>query len=131
MVKAEELVQRCIHPADDISARKLGEPEHRWSYLVFLQILSKYLEVKRELGEYDYHYHYGRESLLHYSRWMLENEIPYKACLSKVEIPTETWPAHDHPAPEPLTMVAPIGTCRSKSTPLSAEDPLFVSVICS
>lgn len=95
MAKAEELVQRCIHPADDIVARQLDQPERRWSYLVFLQVLGKYLEVKRELGEIDYGFQYARESLLHYAEWMLGNEVPYREVLHKVELPTETWSAHD------------------------------------
>jgi hypothetical protein len=93
--KAEELIQRCIHPADDIAQRKLDEPEYRWSYLVFLQVLGKYLDLKWELGETDYGFHYTRDGLLHYARWMVSNEVPYKDVLHKVLIPTETWPAHD------------------------------------
>jgi len=95
MSKAEELIQRCIHPADNIAALGLDEPEYRWSYLVFLQVLGKYLDIKVELGEIDYLFQYARESLLGYAKWMLENEAPYKDVLHKVLIPTETWPAHD------------------------------------
>src|SRR5690606_24320431 len=54
MAKAEELVGRCIHPHDDVDARRLDDPERRWSYLVFLQALGKYLDAKRELGEFDH-----------------------------------------------------------------------------
>lgn len=93
--KAEELVQRCIHPGDDVSARQLDDPERRWSYLVFLQTLGKYLDFKHELGETDYAFQYARESLLRYASWMLEHEVPYGEALHKVEFPTETWPAHD------------------------------------
>jgi hypothetical protein len=95
VAKAEELIQRCIHPADNIQALSLDEPEYRWSYLVFLQILGRYLDQKMELGELDYCYHYARASLLRYADWMLHNEVPYKDVLHKVEIPTETWPAQD------------------------------------
>ncbi|MET0660099.1 MAG: hypothetical protein ABW110_18310 [Steroidobacteraceae bacterium] len=95
MLKAEELVQRVIHPRDDIAALQLGEPEHRWSYLAFLQVLGKYVAMKAELGERDYGYHYARESLLAYAEWMLAHEVPYKDVLDKVLIPTETWPAQD------------------------------------
>lgn len=95
LIKAEELVQRCIHPHDDIARHALDDPENRWSYLVFLQVLGKFLETKNELGEIDYAFQYARASLLHYARWMLANERPYKELLHKVEIPTETWPAHD------------------------------------
>ena len=95
LAKAEQLICRCIHPADDISALRLDEPEYRWSYLVFLQVLGKYLGVKAESGEIDYVFYYARDSLLHYGQWMLEHEVPYKDVLHKVEIPTETWPAQD------------------------------------
>jgi hypothetical protein len=95
MAKAEELMQRCIHPADDIASLRLDEPEHRWSYLVFLQVVGKYLAMKAEIGETDYTFHYARASLLHYAAWMAENEVPFKDVLHKVELPTETWPAHD------------------------------------
>jgi len=93
--KAEELIRRCVHPADDIPSRHLDDPENRWSYLVFFQILGKYLAQKLEQGESDYMFWYARASLLHYARWMLEHEVPYKDVLHKVELPTETWPAHD------------------------------------
>lgn len=95
MAKTEELIQRCIHPADVIDALALDDPEHRWSYLVFLQVLGRFLDAKVELGERDYIAHYARASLLHYAQWMLRNEVPYKDVLHKVLIPTETWPAHD------------------------------------
>lgn len=93
--KAQELLRRCIHPNDDIHALHLDDPEYRWSYLVFLQVLGKFLSLKEETGEKDYCYFYARDSLLHYSSWMAAHEIPYKEALHKVLIPTETWPAHD------------------------------------
>jgi hypothetical protein len=95
LTKAEELIQRCIHPSDDIARLNLDDPEHRWSYLVFLQVLCKYLAKKKETGETDYGFHYARESLLRYAEWMADNEVPYQDVLHKVELPTETWPAHD------------------------------------
>lgn len=95
LAKAEEILQRCIHPADDIDALGLDDPEHRWSYLVFLQILGKYLVRKQEIGETDYAFHYARASLLHYGAWVADNEVPFKDVLHKVELPTETWAAHD------------------------------------
>jgi hypothetical protein len=95
LAKAEEILQRCIHPAQDIEALALNDPEHRWSYLVFLQVLGKYLAAKQELGELDYEFHYARASLLHFAQWIVKNEVPYKDVLHKVALPTETWPAHD------------------------------------
>ncbi len=93
--KAEELIRRCIHPDDDIELLRLSEPELRWSYLVFLQVLGKYLHLKLDSGELDYMFHYGRASLLHYASWMATCEVPYKQVLDRVVLPTETWPAHD------------------------------------
>jgi hypothetical protein len=93
--KAEELVRRCVHPNDDIAGRNLDDPEHRWSYLVFLQALGKYLDHKAQQGAYDLMYGYAQASLLHYADWMLDHEVPYSTVLHKVEIPTETWPAQD------------------------------------
>ena len=94
--RAETLLRRCVHPRDDIALLDLdGQPEYRWSYLVFLQVLGKYLDLKRSWSEQDYRYFYARDSLLHYARWMVEKEVPYKDVLHKVEIPTETWPAQD------------------------------------
>lgn len=93
--KAEQLIRRCIHPKDNIQTRNLFDVEHRWSYTVFLQVLGKYLDLKAEEGAVDEMYAYAQQSLLHYARWMLENEVPYKQVLDKVEIPTETWPAQD------------------------------------
>jgi hypothetical protein len=95
MAKVEELLQRCVHPADDIAARTLDNLDIRWSYLVFLQALGKFLAVKEEHDERDYFFHYARQSLLHYADWMLGNESPYKDVFHRLELPTETWPAHD------------------------------------
>ena len=96
MSKAEELIARCIHPNDDIEKLELvDDPEMRWSYLVFLQSLGKYLDLKIELQEMDFNFFYARDSLLHYAEWMTEKEKPYQEVLDKVMIPTETWPAHD------------------------------------
>ena len=92
---AEQLVLRVIHPADDVASLGLDQPETRWSYVVFLQVLGKYLDRKLEWGETDYAFWYSRAALLAYARWMLEHEQPYKDVLHKVELPTETWPAHD------------------------------------
>jgi hypothetical protein len=92
---AEQLLQRVIHPHDDVASLGLDQPETRWSYVVFLQVLGKYLDKKLEWGETDYLFWYARAGLLTYARWMLAHEQPYKDVLHKVELPTETWPAHD------------------------------------
>lgn len=93
--KAQELMRRTIHPRDDIGKLHLDDPEYRWSYLVFLQVLGKFLDLKEEIQEQDFFYFYARDSLLHYSSWMMSHEVPYQEVLHKVLIPTETWPAQD------------------------------------
>src|SRR5262249_47316793 len=55
----------------------------------------KYLHYKAERGELDAMYAYGRASLLHYARWMVENEYPYLDKPEKLEFKTETWAAQD------------------------------------
>jgi hypothetical protein len=95
LIKAEQLIRRCIHPNDPIQERHLDDVEHRWSYTVFLQALGKYLGLKADKGDVNYMYSYARASLLHYARWMLVHEVPYTHVLDRVKIPSETWPAQD------------------------------------
>jgi len=92
---AERLISRVIHPHDDVAALGLDQPETRWSYVAFLQVLGKYLDQKLERGETDYLFWYTHAGLLRYARWMREHEQPYRDVLHKVELPTETWPAQD------------------------------------
>jgi PcRGLX-like N-terminal RIFT barrel domain len=93
--KAEELIRRCVHPEDDIASRDLGDVEARWSYTVFLQKLGRYLDLKRELAQFDAKYAWARDSLLHYARWMVEHEYPYLQKPNILEYPTETWAAQE------------------------------------
>ena len=93
--KAEQLIRRCIHPADDIESRQLLDAERRWSYTVFLQALGRYLDRKAELGELDDRYTYACASLLQYAEWMADHERPYLDRPELLEYPTETWAAQD------------------------------------
>jgi hypothetical protein len=95
LAKAEQLIQRVVHPGEDIRKHGLDEPEHRWFYTMFLQSLGKYLHIKAERGELDALYSYGRASLQHYARWMAANEYPCLDKPEKLEFPTETWAAQD------------------------------------
>src|SRR5262249_60104487 len=91
---------------DDIAARELLDAERRWSYVVFLQALGKYLDYKVELGENDWMYAYGRDALVHYARWMADHEYPYLDNPAILEYPTETWPAQDIRKGEVFTLAA-------------------------
>jgi hypothetical protein len=93
--KAEEVLRRCVHPSEDLSRLDLLDAERKWFYTMFLQALGKYLDHKIELGELDAMYTYGRESLLHYARWMAAHEYPILEKPDSLEYPTETWPAQD------------------------------------
>jgi hypothetical protein len=93
--KAEELIRRVIHPADDVPARNLLDAENRWFYTMFLQALGRYLDYKAELGQLDFIYAYARAALFHYARWMAEHEYPYLEKPEILEYPTETWAAQD------------------------------------
>ena len=95
LAKAEQLIRRSIHPADDIARLNLLDAERRWFYTVFLCTLGKYLDDKAERGEFDGMFAYGRASLLHYARWMAEYESPYLDRPDTLEYPTETWAAQD------------------------------------
>jgi hypothetical protein len=87
LLKAEYLLKRCIHPRDDLLKRKLSDVNNRWMYTIFLQSLGKYLDVKAELPEFDYMYFYARESLLHYAKWMLDNEVPFLSRPELIDFP--------------------------------------------
>lgn len=95
LAKAEQLIRRAIHPADDVAQRNLLDVENRWFYTMFLHALGKYLDHKAERGELDFMYAYARASLLHYARWMAEHEVPALSRPEKLEYPTETWAAQD------------------------------------
>lgn len=95
LLKTEEIIRRCVHPADDIEARQLLDAERKWFYTVFLQSLGKYLDYKAELGALDDMYAYARASLLHYARWMAVHEYPYLDKPEILEYPNETWAAQD------------------------------------
>ena len=95
LIKAEELITRCIHPADDIASRNLLDAELRWYYTVFLQAVGKYLDCKAEIGSLDRMYAYARASLIAYARWMALHERPYLDHPERLQYPTETWAAQE------------------------------------
>jgi hypothetical protein len=91
LAKAEELIRRVIHPADDVGAHDLLNIEARWSYTVFLSALDRYLALKAEADAVDAAYAYAQASLLHYAEWMADHERPYFDRPEQLEFPTETW----------------------------------------
>ena len=93
--QAEEYLRGTIHPDDDIAARNLLDAEECWSYTVLLTAVSKFVDKKSELGEFDDGYVYAKNCLLVYAEWMLRHEYPYLDKPDILEYPNETWPAQD------------------------------------
>ncbi len=92
---AESVIRSTIHPDDDIHQRDLLAIEERWSYLVFLSSLSRYLLFKAEVDEFDDSYKYALESFCHYTRWMLQHENLFLKSSNQLEFPNFTWTAQD------------------------------------
>jgi PcRGLX-like N-terminal RIFT barrel domain len=95
LVKAEQIIQRVVHPRDNIAALNLLDAERKWFYTMFLQALGRYLDFKDEREERDRMYAWARASLLHYAHWMADHEYPYLDKPEILEFPTETWAAQD------------------------------------
>jgi YetA-like protein len=93
--KAEQLIRRCVHPAEDLTRHRLDDVELRWFYTMFLQVLARYLDVKAESGAFDRMYRYARATLLRYARWMEKNAKPFLDKPENLEFPNETWAAQD------------------------------------
>ena len=95
LLSVERVIRQSIHPHDDIALRNLHDTESTWSYLIYLQAVCKYLDLKTRLHEIDEPCLYARDSLLHYVDWMLENEAPFLESPEKLEYPNHTWTAQD------------------------------------
>jgi hypothetical protein len=93
--KAEQIIQRVVHPDDDVDRHDLGDAERRWFYTMFLQALGKYLDEKIDRNELDWMYGYAQASLLRYARWMVDHEYPYLEKPERLMFPTESWAAQD------------------------------------
>lgn len=92
---AETLLARTLHPNDDLSDDSLLDPETRWSYLVLLQVVLRYLELKAAADQIDDRYAYAQAAILHYATWMAEKELPFFDRPELLEYPTETWSVQD------------------------------------
>ena len=92
---AEKYLRTCMGPADDPDALELLDRERRWSYVVFLQSLGKFLDVKLERNETDAGFDHARACLLKLADWMAEKEYPYLDRPADLEFPTSTWAAQD------------------------------------
>ncbi len=92
---AERLIRRVAHPDDDIETLDLGNAELRWFYTMHFQALSRYIDLKTELGEDDLLYGLAISTYNHYADWMVKNERPTLDQADRLQYPTETWVAQD------------------------------------
>lgn len=95
MAKAEQLIQRCVHPNQDCDALHLSDAEGHWSYTVCLTAIGRYLHIKVGDDQLDEMYEYARQTLIHYGTWMAANERPSLSNPEELEFPTEAWAAQD------------------------------------
>jgi hypothetical protein len=95
LAKAREIVERVVHPEDDIDAWRLADTERRWSYTVMLQALGRYIDDLQERGGLGDAVDYARATLVRYARWVAAHEFPYLDKPELLEFPTETWAAQD------------------------------------
>ena len=91
----ESVLRNTFHPDDEVDERMLDDVENTWSSTIFLQAVLRYLSVKEELGEIDANYEFARRSFSTYSRWLMENAVPYLAETDKLEFANDTWAAQD------------------------------------
>lgn len=122
LTQLEKVIRESIHPADDIAQRNLHDIELAWSYTVYLQALSRYLNFKENLQQNDEMYAYARASLLHYSRWMLENESPYLSKPDVLEFPNDTWVAQEIRKLSVMVSAAQYDTARKPAYLLKARE---------
>lgn len=88
------IIKQTISPDDDFSLRELDNIEEHWFYTVFLQAVCRYLEVQRSNG-ITADYEYAKACLLHYAKWMADNEYSYLKKPEILEYPNQTWTAQD------------------------------------
>jgi len=95
LLTAEHVIQNTAGPADDIDARGFDDIDYTWFYIIVLQDIARYLDLKRAMGSVDESFHYARETLLHYARWSAVNEQPYLSYSERLSHPNATWVAQD------------------------------------
>lgn len=103
---AESLIRRTIHPADDFDALGLADSEHRWSYIVFVGVLARYVRLKDEAGERDAMRSYAAAALRTLGTWMAAHERPFLETPEKLEHPGSTWAAQGIRLANALRMAA-------------------------
>ena len=93
--RVEHIIYHTISPDEELAERNLDNVESTWFYTVLLQSVCRFLIVKTQQNQKDNSFYYALESLLHYARWMAENENTYLSNPDILEFPNETWSGQD------------------------------------
>ncbi|HAT41961.1 MAG TPA: hypothetical protein DCS87_09605 [Rheinheimera sp.] len=91
----ERVIPETLHPNDDIAKRDLLDVENRWSYLVLLGTLPRYIRLKSLLNQRDEAQNYAIACFHHYAIWMAEHEQMFLENPAILEFPNDTWTAQD------------------------------------
>ena len=92
---AVRLMERTVHPEQDLETLDLLNAELRWFYTMYLQSLCRMIDVLEQTKGYERSFQYAVATLLHYARWMVKNERPILDHPERLQYPTETWAAQD------------------------------------
>ena len=95
LTQVQNIFANSMHPDENLAERDLQNVELTWFYTVLLQALCRYLQVKESRQEFDQHFYYCRDCLLHFADWMLIHEYPYLEKPDVLEYPNDTWTAQD------------------------------------
>ena len=91
-----KIIRETAHPNENIALRNLQKVESKWSYLVFLQSVTRYLDVLRIISQTEHNgFIYARDLLLTYADWILEHEEFYLSKPDSLEHPNHTWTAQE------------------------------------
>ena len=93
--QVENIIKNTAGPDDDIEARNLDDIEYNWWYVVYLQELIRYLDLKRTLNQTDDNFYHARSTLLYYTTWMLGNDAPFLESADRLLHPNATWIAQE------------------------------------
>ena len=93
--ECSSVINATFNENDDISARGLCDTEHRWSYVVFLESVMRFLGRKESIGEHDRNYWTARRAFVYYCEWMAEHDGPWIERSEQLEYVNDTWLAQD------------------------------------
>ncbi|MDY6919964.1 MAG: hypothetical protein SV765_07110 [Pseudomonadota bacterium] len=94
--QAEAVISGTFSPEDDIADRQLDAVEETWFYTIFLQAVTRYLEIKVLYQEQTTAaYQFALRGFMKYALWLSEHEQPYLQRPDILDYPNDTWAAQD------------------------------------